>query len=31
VLDLLRGRIIISDHRCKVIAVYDVCDWDKRK
>ena len=31
VLDLLCSRIVISNHRCKVIAVHDACDWDKRK
>jgi hypothetical protein len=31
VLDLLRGRIVVGNHGCKVIAVHDVCDWDKRK
>jgi hypothetical protein len=31
VLDLLRGRIVVGDHGCEVIAVHNACDWDKRK
>ena len=29
VLDLLRGRIVVGDHGCEVIAVHDACDWNE--